>query len=71
MYNRDITGYKQCSICKRLYPITQIESLWDCGEKQNYCVFCLEDIVTNDVPVKFIANYNRITRIPLKKLMNA
>jgi len=62
-YNSDISNYKQCSNCKRLYPKNQIETLWCNRQKKNYCVYCLEDVPIDDIPIRYVANGHRAIKI--------
>lgn len=64
---------KQCSCCKNKYPVEQIEQIIDNGTRKNYCQFCLEGIYPSKMDKlswKFAINYNRLTGVPLDRLIN-
>lgn len=64
---------KQCSCCKNKYPVEQIEQIIDNGIRKNYCQFCLEGIYPSEMykpSWKLTINYNRLTGVPLEKLVN-
>lgn len=61
---------RKCSICGYNYHENQLETIYDNGIKQICCQYCLNDILPDDVPIKFIIFHNKLTRVPYKKVVN-